>query len=259
MIKLSIITVVYNEVETIRRTLKSIYEQTYKDFEHIIIDGASTDGTVDIIKQFVKQNTIFISEKDTGIYNAMNKGITFAKGEYLLFLNGGDSLHNSNSLADVIGLFENTDIVVGSFCFVNSKESKIFHSINEMELPYYLEIGSLPHPSTFIRKELFNIFGLYDESFKIAGDYDFFVRALYSTKTTSKFVDVIVSVFYDGGMSSDKNNKKTQQEEDRYVKKNRIYSTELYKSRFLKRKLRVIQKYPLFFLNYDLLKKVIMS
>lgn len=259
MIKLSIITVVYNEAETISRTLNSIYEQTYKDFEHIIIDGASTDGTVDVINQNIQKNTIFISEKDTGIYNAMNKGIKLAKGEYLLFLNGGDSLHNSNSLADAIAQLENIDILVGSFCFVNSKESRIFHSIKEIELPYYLEIGSIPLPSTFIRKELFNIFGLYEESFKIAGDYDFFSRALYSTCTTSKVVDVLVSVFYDGGVSTNENNKKTQQEEDKYVKKNRIYCTELYKSRFLKRKLRVIKKYPLFFLNYDLLKKVIMS
>lgn len=257
--KLSIITVSYNAEKEIERTLISVYSQTYNDFEHIVIDGASTDGTVDVIKQYVQENTVLVSEPDDGIYNAMNKGIKLSKGEYLLFLNSGDSLYDCDSLADALSQFEDADIVVGGFCFVNSKESKFFHSIKEIEIPYYLEIGSLPHPSTFIKKELFDKFGLYDESFKIAADYDFFARALYAQRTTSKVIDVIISFFYDGGMSSNLKNKKTQQKEDIYVKRNRIFNTELYKSRLWKRKFRVIKKYPLFFLNYDLLKKVIMS
>ena len=99
--KFSIITINYNNCEGLRRTIESVVNQTCHDFEYIIIDGGSTDGSVDVIKQYADQIDYWVSEPDKGIYNAMNKGVAVAKGEYCLFLNSGDSLHNNSALAKV--------------------------------------------------------------------------------------------------------------------------------------------------------------
>ena len=182
--KLSIITISYNAVEEIERTLASVYSQTFKDFEHIIIDGSSNDGTVDIINQYVQKNTIFVSEKDSGIYNAMNKGILLSRGEYLLFLNAGDVLIGENILKEISEYLQHYEIIVYKCNYMNNL-GKIVRVLGKgLKLPYHLEIGSLPHPSTFIKRSVFEEYGLYDESFVISGDYDFFSRVLYGQATT---------------------------------------------------------------------------
>jgi len=121
MPKLTIITICYNIANQIERTLKSIENQTFQDFEWIVVDGASIDGTLEILQKYGSRINILISEKDKGIYDAMNKGILKSKGEYLLFLNGGDELNNIDSLKDSIKyLNQNFDLIVGNTTIIDN-------------------------------------------------------------------------------------------------------------------------------------------
>ena len=117
--KLSIITIVYNNVQDIERTLKSIIGQTYPDIEYIVIDGASTDGTLDIIKKYENRIAKLISEKDDGIYDAMNKGLAVATGDYVLFMNSGDEIYTNNTVANVFATEDDADIYYGETEMIN--------------------------------------------------------------------------------------------------------------------------------------------
>lgn len=168
--KLSIITICYNEKQ-IRRTCESIVQQTWQDFEWIVVDGGSTDGTLDILNEYKSRINLLISEKDNGVYNAMNKGIRLAKGEWLSFMNGGDSFYSSDVLQKSFGENFNSDagILYGS---TYTPEKDKFRK-NPKKLDYFFFIGSnINHQSTFIKKSLFDKYGLYDENMKIAADFD---------------------------------------------------------------------------------------
>src|SRR5574344_2490955 len=114
--KLSIITINYNNAEGLEKTIKSVINQTFTDYEYIIIDGGSTDGSTDIIKKYRENIDYWVSESDKGIYKAMNKGITYTHGEYLNFMNSGDCFHSSTVLNEVARNFNNTDIIIGRCC-----------------------------------------------------------------------------------------------------------------------------------------------
>ena len=166
----SVITVTLNSKKTILRTLKSINNQIFKKFEYIIIDGSSIDGTLDIIKKNLNHKKILISEKDNGIYSAMNKGILLAKGEYIIFLNSDDWL-NRNTLKNVFNFIKNNnypDIVYGNARFYNNKKF-IFES--KANLPNIKFNMSLLHPSIYIKKHIIKKF-LFSEKYLISSDYD---------------------------------------------------------------------------------------
>lgn len=199
-IKLSIITINYNNRDGLRKTIESVVGQTFRDFEYIVIDGGSTDGSVVIIKEYADRIDYWVSEKDKGIYNAMNKGALAARGEYTLFLNSGDSLLDNSVLSHV---FENNlfaDIVCGNI--ISDKGGTMFAP--EMVTMEYFILGCLPHPSSLIRRKLFDIHP-YDENFKIAGDWEFFLYHLIVGNVTYQHIVVNITLFDTTGISSSTN------------------------------------------------------
>lgn len=199
--KLSIVTINYNDAIGLERTIQSVITQTFKDFEYIIIDGNSTDGSKEIIKKYSEKIQVAISEPDTGIYNAMNKGAALAKGEYLLFLNSGDNLKYENSLEELFNLDPKDDIV-SSIC-IDYTETKEYLKIPPKEISLYTFIsGSLPHPSTIIKNSVFKQIGGYIEDYKIISDWCFFIDALLIHRVSYSFTNVQLSEFNCYGISS---------------------------------------------------------
>ncbi|MGN0213202.1 MAG: glycosyltransferase family 2 protein [Muribaculaceae bacterium] len=195
--KLSIITINYNNCEGLRRTIESVVNQTCRDFEYIIIDGGSTDGSVNVIKQYASQIDYWMSEPDKGIYNAMNKGTNVAHGEYCLFLNSGDSLRENSTLAEVYECGLDVDIVCGSIMVAGKN---FLPSPKEVSLGFFYR-SSLNHPAAFIRRELLDRYP-YDESLKICADRKFFIEALIAGEASYKCISTIVSDFEGNGISS---------------------------------------------------------
>ena len=195
---LSIITVCFNEARRIELTCRSIVQQTFQDFDWIVIDGASTDGTLAILRQYASRMNVLISEKDRGIYHAMNKGILQAKGHYLLFLNGGDYLYESETLARIFaaGKMLERDVYYGDVLSERVDELK-FRSFDFTDYYAMFTQRSLPHQATFIKRALFETYGLYDESFTIAADMEFFLRVFIGNQRQNSLehVPFIISVY----------------------------------------------------------------
>lgn len=213
--KLSIITINLNNKHRLRATLESIYSQTCKSFEHIIVDGGSNDGSVDIIQHFFAEpnntekfenSTIlqsWISEPDNGIYSAMNKGIRIAKGDYLLFINSGDWLASVEVIERIMPYLNNeNEIVSGELELVKCDKliTKLFPP-QTVNLNYCISSG-LTHPNTFIKRELFGRYGYYNEKNKIVSDWEFFLIACGLHSCKYKSIPVLVSCFEMDGMSS---------------------------------------------------------
>ena len=201
MKKLSIITINYNNNAGLKRTINSVFSQTFIDYEYIIIDGGSTDGSKELIEVFSDKLSYWVSEPDQGIYNAMNKGILNSKCEYLLFLNSGDVLINDDILNSVkINLFM-SDIIYGNGILQEISGTKIKMEMpDKLSMKYFLN-SSLFHPSTFIKRKLFEDFGLYNESNKIVSDWEFFIKTIILNKVTVKKIDSYISMVEDGGIS----------------------------------------------------------
>lgn len=193
--KLSIITINYNNKDGLLKTIKSIINQTSNSFEYIIIDGGSTDGSLDIIKEYEEEITYWISEPDRGIYNAMNKGIVKAVGEYLLFMNSGDCLYDNKVIADSIPFLNGTDIVVG-----NMSCGKIYNSPDEITFKI-LYSYTIPHQAAFIRRELQNKY-LYNENLKIVSDWEFFLMSLIFNNASYCKIPFTISEYDMNGISS---------------------------------------------------------
>lgn len=193
--KYSIITINYNNCEGLRQTIESVVNQTFKDFEYVIIDGGSTDGSVDIIKLYADKIAYWVSEPDKGIYNAMNKGILKAHGEYLNFMNSGDCFYDNDVLKKILQNLD-CDFVTGKTYYEGGVHG--FYKNDVTMLDFFK--GSLDHQATFIKKELFTN-KLYDESFKIISDWIFFVEKLIFENATFHNTDIIVCKFESGGIS----------------------------------------------------------
>lgn len=202
--KLTIITVNLNDKAGLERTLRSVAAQTYQDFEHIIVDGLSKDGSQDL---FINNPAVdnWLSEKDKGVYDAMNKGISLAKGEYLLFLNSGDSLFAHDSLATVIPHLNAIDLVYGNLCLGDPADANLFTPPAVLTFDY-LAVSSLPHPASFIKRELFDKYGRYELDYKIVADWVFFVKTIARENISYKHIEQVISVFYLNGMSSNPQN-----------------------------------------------------
>lgn len=194
--KYSIITINYNHIEGLKKTIESVITQTYTDYEYIIIDGGSTDGSVDIIKEYEGHITYWISEKDNGVYHAMNKGVVQAQGDYCIFMNSGDCFHSPK----VLESFEQyeDDIVCGQ---VSSFPSG--HHRPTISLVDLLRI-SLPHQAMFIKRGLL-IKHPYDERYKILSDWKFCLETLVIDNCSFRTVEIIVADYEDGGISSNSN------------------------------------------------------
>lgn len=202
MKKLSIITVCKNDAHNLETTIGSIINQTFSNFEIIVIDGGSSDNTIEIYKKYSDRITKFLSEPDSGIFNAQNKGIKYSEGEYICFLNAGDYFTNIQILENIFYLNCSSDIIYGDINYKFSNgliyRKKSFKSLSALKFL----IESLPHPSCFIRKSVFEKIGLMDENFRITSDYEFFLRALLKYKCSTKYIPIPVAVFNLEGISS---------------------------------------------------------
>ncbi len=211
--KLSIITINYNNAIGLKKTIKSVLSQTSQEFEYIIVDGGSNDPSCEVMnnKQIVingktELNGISItciSEPDKGIYNAMNKGISLAKGDYVHFLNSGDWLVDSEVVSNMLSIIQkDTDILVGNVIFVR-EDGKVRYATNDKEvsgLTFYR--STLQHTSAYIRRALFDKYGLYDENLKIVSDWKWYVNTVILNEAIVEFSDVYVTYFDTTGISS---------------------------------------------------------
>ena len=183
--------------------MESVLNQTSDDVEHIIIDGASTDESVDLIKSKAEKLAYWVSEPDNGIYNAMNKGIQKAKGKYVHFLNSGDWLVDNQVVEKMLHELKNEcDIMVGNVISIRP-DGKMRTNKNRKEvslLTFYG--GTIQHTSAYIRKDLFNKYGLYDESLKIVSDWKWYLMVAGLNPAKVSFTDTFVSYFDNSGISS---------------------------------------------------------
>lgn len=205
--KLSIITINYNNKLGLEKTIESVVNQSVTDFEYIVIDGNSTDGSVGVIDKYVDRINYKVSEKDSGIYNAMNKGIKAANGEFVYFLNSGDVLLNSTTIATILQeLHSDISIYYGNLYYsINSLRTLLWTPPKQLSFGYFLEY-SLPHPASFIKKELFEKYFYYNESLKIVSDWEFFIYCICKQNESYKYLDVIVADFDNSGVSSNSAN-----------------------------------------------------
>lgn len=193
----SIITVNYNNKEGLRKTVLSVISQTYQDYEYIVIDGGSTDGSVDILKEFNNKISYWVSEPDKGIYNAMNKGIRHAQGDYLNFMNSGDCFYDNHVLEYTLP-YLTADIVYGKLYYYNFNERSVYLKDNPNMFHFYN--NTLNHQSSFISKKLFSD-TLYDEKYKIVSDWKFFIEKLIFQNCSFAVMPVKVALFEGGGIS----------------------------------------------------------
>jgi glycosyltransferase involved in cell wall biosynthesis len=201
--KISVVTVNLNNRAGLQRTVESVLNQVVQPFEFIIIDGGSNDGSEELLEEYSARLTYSVSEKDSGIYNGMNKGLSKATGDYLLFLNSGDNLYDHSVLGQVSPLLGDHDVVSGDIMMHFENELHHIHSDDYINLPLFRRL-SLYHQATFIRKTLFDTYGHYDESFRIVGDFEFFMRVLLRNSCTYKHIPVIICVYHTDGISNNK-------------------------------------------------------
>lgn len=207
---LSIITINYNNSIGLERTIQSIIPQTFKDFEYLVIDGNSTDDSLEVIQKNKTAIDFSISEPDTGIYNAMNKGIKASKGDYLLFLNSGDVFNGATALEDFIGQKGfGGDIIYGDYQFENGE--KIFP---DQLSPLFFVRTSLPHQSTFFKREVFDKMGMYEEQYAIVSDRAFYIKCFLSNQFVFKHVPYSLSIYDLSGISNNPEHTEKQASEN---------------------------------------------
>lgn len=199
--KISIITIVYNNVRDIEHTILSVINQTYSAIEYIIIDGASTDGTLDIIHKYRGSIDILISEKDNGIYDAMNKGLSKATGDYVLFLNSGDELYDNHTIQTIVEKGNGADIIFGETKLVDEQRKII--GDRRHKAPAHFDWKSFQygmnvcHQAIYVKREIAEP---YDLKYKLSADVDWVIRAAKKAKTTQN-VQTYVARYLVGGMS----------------------------------------------------------
>lgn len=198
---ISIITINYNNKVGLERTISSIVKQSYKDFEYIVIDGNSNDGSKEVLSKYNNQIDCCIIERDSGIYNAMNKGIKKANGKYLLFINSGDELYSKTVLEENIQYIHSEDLIYFNLLQVFENHTNVHEFPSKINYNTFIE-GTIGHPTTFIKKDLFHKIGLYDESLKIVADWKFFSQAVIQYKCSTKQIKATLSKFYMDGISS---------------------------------------------------------
>jgi glycosyltransferase involved in cell wall biosynthesis len=200
-VKLSIITVNLNNKNGLQKTISSVLSQAVNFFEFIIIDGASSDGSAELIAQNQNKISFWLSEPDSGIYQAMNKGIRAAKGEYVLFLNSGDFLVDNDVLKNVFNVNSSEDVLYGRSYI--SKENKVIYTTphpDKLTLEFFYT-QTISHQAAFIRRSLFDRYGYYREDLKIYADLDFWIRTIILNNCTTKKLDIIVADYNLDGLS----------------------------------------------------------
>lgn len=204
--KLTIITINYNNKEGLQKTIDSVISQTLKEFEWIIIDGGSYDGSKELIEHYAEYFSYWVSEPDRGIYHAMNKGVKKSSGEYLLFLNSGDYLFNQTVIEKTMSFFKTNieDFIVGDVLLESGNKPEItrYTKMLSNNIIYKLSFSSLPHQSSFIKKSIFEKYGLYREDFKIASDWFLCYDSIILNNASIAYIPLTISVFNEEGISS---------------------------------------------------------
>jgi len=207
LIKISVITVCYNAKATLEDTLRSVQEQSYNNIEHILIDGASSDGTVDIIRKNERRLAYWISEPDQGIYDAMNKGIQQATGDLIGFLNADDIFENNMVLGWIAEAFSERDInaCYGDLVYVNRADSTriVRYYRSKHFTPARIAYGVMPaHPTLYLTKDIFKKFGLFRTDYRIAADFEFIARIFGKQMIKFHYIPKVLIKMRTGGVST---------------------------------------------------------
>ena len=239
--KITIITVVWNNKETIKDAIDSVLNQTYQNIEYIIIDGASTDGTIEIIKSYGDKIAIFLSESDKGLYDAMNKGIKLATGDVVGILNSDDFYVDEFVIEKVVKVLEEqkVDSIFADLVYVKPDNVKkiVRHYDSSKFSPDKFAYGWMPaHPTFFVKREIYQKYGLFKIDYKIAADYELLVRFLYAHQVSYFYLNEVIIKMRMGGVSTSgvKSNWILNQEIIRACSENGI-KTSIFK---------VLSKYP---------------
>lgn len=206
--KVSIITVVYNNQKTIKEAIDSVINQTYKNIEYIIIDGCSNDGTLNVIREHENDISVIISEPDKGIYDAMNKGIAAASGDVIGILNSDDLYANNNVIEQVMSYFNkdlSLDIIYGNLMYVKTIDTNAvvrkwtsLHYYNK-----YFENGNVPpHPTVFLKSAVYDVAGTFNISYKLAADYEFLLRIFKKYQFKSMYINTLMVKMRLGGATN---------------------------------------------------------
>ena len=235
---ISIITATYNSAKTINDTIKSVLCQTNKDFEYIIVDGGSTDETIDIVKSYESEffgRLKWVSEKDKGIYDAMNKGIKMASGDIIGILNSDDYYTSADILQTIADAFkcQNVDAIYGDIHFIKDgvPDKCVRYYSSRLFSPFWLRFGFMPaHPSFYCKREVFDKSGLYRLDYKIGSDYEMMVRLFRKHKISSRYIPKDFVTMRTGGASnSNLQSRLTLIKEDvKACRDNGIYTNELF-------------------------------
>ncbi len=201
--KISIITVCYNSAKTIEKTIESVASQTYQDIEYIIVDGKSTDESFSIFSKYNDVISKVLSEPDEGIYDAMNKGLELATGDYLMFLNSDDQLYDEDVIEKVAqACMQGSDIVYGNLCHLDNQSGKKQIRRHNKLNKIYLIKNTPCQPATLYKKEVFDRVGFFNTDFKIVSDQEWFLRAFFKFGITSRYIDYTLNIFNQGGVST---------------------------------------------------------
>jgi glycosyltransferase involved in cell wall biosynthesis len=230
----SIITVVFNNSDYIRDAIESVVCQNYPSIEYIVIDGGSTDGTIEVIKEYQNQISVFISETDKGIYDALNKGVAHASGDVVAILHSDDQFCNACVVSNIMHRMSESN---AEFCF---SDMVIVDNLSGRVLRYYManffkewmfRVGWMPpHPTCFIKRALFDEFGVYSTKYKIAGDFDLLVRFFYGRRIRWTYLDQISVKMAAGGLSNSgwKSKRLIFNEINQVLKSNNVWSLSIF-------------------------------
>ncbi len=217
--KVSIITTCYNRETTIAQAIESVLGQDYPNMEYIVVDGASTDHSLKVIRSYGSRISKIISERDSGMYEAINKGIMAATGEIIGLLHSDDFLIHGHIISEIVERFKKSsaDMVYGDGLFVDAKHTdRVVRDWQSGSYsPWKVRMGWLPlHPTVYVKRSAMKQYGLYNESYKIAADSDFLVRYLYKADLKVEYLKKYILRMRMGGLSTDSQRRKAMWEED---------------------------------------------
>jgi len=229
--KLTVITINYNNLPGLKKTFESVFRQTSKEFEYIVIDGASKDGSADEIAAHNDKIAYYVSEPDKGVYDAMNKGIKVATGDYCIFMNSGDCFYTTDVVEKVLPVLDGADIIYGNTHYT---DGKIRLSKDEPDLFSFFYVSCWCHQSTFIKTNLLKKY-LYDDSLRIVADWKFLLQTVIKDNCTYKEIDQDISLYDATGISS--TNKEL------YDKERELVLKEMFTDRYIKDYQRMVYGY----------------
>lgn len=203
MKKLTIITINFNHKAGLKRTIGSVVNQTFTDYEWIVVDGGSTDGSKELLERYQEHFAWWCSEPDDGVYNAMNKGIKHATGEYINFMNAGDLFASPTILDEILSKPHNADVLYGRMVVGAIDGDEYWSNMMKPRLRWFDFYNcTLNHQSTFTKREMFLKHGLFDESYKVYADWRHFAQIIGVEKVTSEYIPLIISIYEGGGISA---------------------------------------------------------